>query len=100
MPTVGFAYSKVSTDPINFEGRGVVQIDDFDSKIGFVGGTLTRTRVGGDGVSALTQFGTVTVYNDFLDLALPIRKRFPPAIVISLVCCRANLQLSSGNIFT
>ncbi len=67
VPTVGFAYSQISTDPINFEGRGVVQIDDFDSKIGFVGGTLTRTKVGADGVSALTQFGTVTVYNDFAE---------------------------------
>ncbi len=67
VPTVGFAYSTVSTDPITFEGRGVVQIDDYDSRIGFAGGTLTRTRVGSDGVSALTQFGTLTVYNDFAD---------------------------------
>ncbi len=67
VPTVGFAYSKISTDPINFVGRGVVQIDDFDSQIGFVGGTLTRTKVGADGVSALTQFGTLTVYNDFAE---------------------------------
>lgn len=67
VPTLGFAYSQVSTDPIHFEGRGVVQIDDFDSQIGFAGGTLTRTKVGSDGVSALTQFGTVTVYNDFAE---------------------------------
>ncbi len=67
VPTVGFAYSQISTDPINFVGRGVVQIDDFDSQIGFAGGTVTRTIVGDDGVSALTQFGTLTLYKDFAE---------------------------------
>ncbi len=67
VPTAGFAYTEVSTDPITFADRGVVQIDDFDSRTAFVGGTLSRTKFGDDGVSALTQFGTVTVYKDFAE---------------------------------
>ena len=67
VPTAGFSYTQISTDPINFADRGVVQIDDFDSQIGFVGGTLARSRFGDDGVSATRQFMSATVYSDFAD---------------------------------
>lgn len=67
VPTAGFAYSQIETDAINFDDRGRIQIDDFESQTGFVGATLSRTQFGSDGVSALTQFGTVTIYNDFAE---------------------------------
>ena len=67
VPQAGFAITNVSTDTINFGNRGVVEIDDFESQTGFIGATLSRTKVGDDGVSALNQFGTVTVYSDFAD---------------------------------
>lgn len=69
VPTAGFAYSRISTDDINFaQGNteiGSVTIDDFESQVGFIGGTLARTKFGDDGVSAISQFLTATVYNDF-----------------------------------
>jgi len=67
VPTAGFAYTQISTDPIVFEDRGTVRIDDFDSKIGFIGGTLARSNFGADGVSAYRQFISATFYNDFAD---------------------------------
>jgi len=67
VPTAGFAYTQVSTDPINFDSRGIVQIDDFESKIGFIGGTLAQSSFGDDGVSAYRQFLSATVYNDFAE---------------------------------
>ena len=67
VPTAGFAWTQVETDTIRFGNRGVVEIDDFDSQTAFVGATVSRTRVGADGVSALNQFATATIYSDFAD---------------------------------
>jgi len=67
VPTAGFAFSQIETDPITFTDRGVVRIDDFDSKIGFVGASLARSSFGDDGVSAWRQFLSGTIYNDFAD---------------------------------
>ncbi|MEL6572514.1 MAG: hypothetical protein AAFQ64_12685 [Pseudomonadota bacterium] len=67
VPTAGFAFTQVSTDEINFESRGIVRIDDFDSRIGFIGGTLAISNFGDDGVSAYQEFVSATIYNDFAD---------------------------------
>lgn len=67
VPTLGFAYTQVATDSIEFENRGVVDIDDFTSQTVFAGGTLSRTKFGDDGVSAVNQFLTATIYSDFAD---------------------------------
>ncbi|MEL6640518.1 MAG: autotransporter outer membrane beta-barrel domain-containing protein, partial [Pseudomonadota bacterium] len=67
VPTAGFAFTQVSTDEIDFESRGTVLIDDFDSRIGFVGGTLAISHFGDDGVSAYREFVSATIYNDFAD---------------------------------
>ena len=67
VPTAGFAYTQISTDPITFDNTGVLEVQDFENQVGFVGGTLARTRFGDDGVSAINQFVTATVYSDFAD---------------------------------
>jgi len=67
VPVGGFAYTQVETDPIVFDDGSVVQVLDFDSRIGFVGGTVSRTSFGEDGTTALNQFVTATYYNDFAD---------------------------------
>ena len=67
VPTAGFAFTQVSTDEIDFTSRGTVVIDDFDSRIGFVGGTLAISNFGDDGVSAYREFVSATIYNDFAD---------------------------------
>lgn len=65
VPTAGFAFTQIETDPIAFTDRGVVRIDDFDSQIGFIGGSLSQSSFGDDGVSAWRQFLSGTVYSDF-----------------------------------
>lgn len=67
VPTAGFALTQVSTDPIDFASRGTIQIDDFDSRIGFVGGTMAISSFGEDGVSAFQEFVSATAYRDFAD---------------------------------
>ena len=67
VPVAGFAYTQVATDPIRFEDGSIVQVEDFDSRIGFIGGTVSRTQFGADGVSAFNQFVTATHYKDFAD---------------------------------
>lgn len=75
VPVAGFAYTQVSTDPIVFEDGSIVQVEDFDSQVGFVGGTVSRTNFGEDGTTALNQFVTATYYNDF---AADPRSTFTP----------------------
>jgi hypothetical protein len=65
VPTVGFAYTQVSTSGINFDGFGSLQVQDFDSQIGFAGATLAKSSFGDDGVSATRQFLSATIYSDF-----------------------------------
>ncbi len=73
VPTAGFAYSGIETDPLTLDVEnpgdtpGVLEVQDFTTETVFVGGTLSRTSFGDDNVSALTQFGTVTYYRDFAD---------------------------------
>ncbi|MFQ1701436.1 beta strand repeat-containing protein [Loktanella agnita] len=72
VPTSGFAYTGVETDTIYLDDGSTVDVQDFTSETVFVGGTLSRTRFGGDNVSALTQFGTVSYYRDLADAPISI----------------------------
>ncbi|WP_420857734.1 beta strand repeat-containing protein [Marivivens marinus] len=73
VPTAGFAISQTTTDSIALDlgtlgdtsDDGRLEIDDFTSEIGFVGGTVSMTRIQPSGNSALTYFGTATYYKDF-----------------------------------
>ena len=65
-PTIGFSFSETSVDSIRTID-GPLEIDDFSSRIGFVGATLSRTLVDPGGDYANTFFGTVTYYDDFAD---------------------------------
>ncbi|WP_281824807.1 hypothetical protein [Jannaschia rubra] len=67
VPTAGFALSRQETDPVRFAGGARLELDDTKTKIGFVGGTIARTRVAPDERSALSTFGTATYYADFSD---------------------------------
>ncbi|MCX7645547.1 MAG: autotransporter outer membrane beta-barrel domain-containing protein, partial [Rhodobacteraceae bacterium] len=67
VPTAGFSYTSVSTDRIDFPDGAYLQIRDFTNEVLFAGATLSRTIVRPDGQTALTYFGTATVYKDFAD---------------------------------
>ncbi|MEO0864280.1 MAG: hypothetical protein AAFY39_06775, partial [Pseudomonadota bacterium] len=78
--SAGFSYSDLETDPILSSGfvpdgaggnvlntTNVLQLDDSTIELGFVSGTLSRTRVLPNGESLLNYFVTGTYYNDFAD---------------------------------
>ncbi|RYG91420.1 hypothetical protein EU803_10030 [Loktanella sp. IMCC34160] len=65
VPTAGFAYSQTTTNTIDLSDDRTLEIEDFDSQIGFVGGTISMTQIRPSGNSAFTYFGTATYYKDF-----------------------------------
>ncbi|SFE28668.1 hypothetical protein SAMN04515678_10866 [Roseivivax sediminis] len=80
VPTAGFSISRVSTDSLAFSNLedadvlgdlgtddAVLEFEDFTTKVGFLGATVSHTRVLPDGQSALNLFATGTYYRDFSD---------------------------------
>lgn len=67
VPKVGFAYTQTKTDPIAFEGGDTLEIDDATTEVGFIGGSISMTNIRPSQRSAVTYFGTATIYKDFAD---------------------------------
>ncbi|MEN3793648.1 hypothetical protein, partial [Fulvimarina sp. MAC3] len=68
VPVAGFSYAKTFSSPLIFQNSGVIsslQIDDFETFIGFAGGTLARTIIDEENSVAYRPFVTATAYNDF-----------------------------------
>ncbi|MCF6445747.1 hypothetical protein [Nereida sp. MMG025] len=63
--TAGFSYSDFETDLIDIGTDGSLQLLDNTLELGFVSGTLSKSRVLPDEISAINYFGTLTAYNDF-----------------------------------
>lgn len=77
VPTVGFAWSEMSTDSIPFGGTGDdagyrLTFKDSTRKIGFVGATVAKTFVQPTRNAALSTFATATWYNDFADPTISV----------------------------
>lgn len=67
VPNVGFAYSRLSTDSIEFSDEFQLDFEDNESKIGFAGATIAKTFLQPESNSAIYAFATGTVYKDFAD---------------------------------
>ncbi len=67
LPTMGFAWSKLSTDSIRFDEDYTLIFKDSTRKIGFAGATLAKTFVDNGRNTALYAFATGTWYKDFAD---------------------------------
>ncbi|KIN75146.1 Outer membrane autotransporter barrel domain protein [Sulfitobacter noctilucae] len=73
VPAVGISHSRTSVDDLRFDGGtvdftdddGVLQIDDIVSTVGFISGTLSRSKVLPSGTAVINYFGTATYYQDF-----------------------------------
>ena len=65
--SMGFSYSDFNTDSIDLGGDGTVKLEDSKIKLGFLSGTVARTKLQPDEISLINYFGTATVYNDFAD---------------------------------
>ncbi|WP_299840663.1 hypothetical protein [uncultured Paracoccus sp.] len=65
VPTAGFAFSNLSVEKITFTTGDTLQIEDSKNRVGFIGGTLSKTFINPDKNSAIYAFGTATVYKDF-----------------------------------
>ncbi|MFV0410676.1 MAG: hypothetical protein ACK5LJ_13585 [Paracoccus sp. (in: a-proteobacteria)] len=66
-PNAGFSWSKYSTDSIRFEDDFVLEFDDSERQVGFVGASIGKTYVQLEQNSALHGFLTATYYTDFAD---------------------------------
>ncbi|NHF73849.1 hypothetical protein [Paracoccus xiamenensis] len=69
-PTVGFAWSKYSTDSIRFSEGFRMEFDDSNRKIGFVGATVSKAFIRMEENAAIQTFATATYYKDFADAAI------------------------------
>jgi autotransporter-associated beta strand protein len=66
VPTVGFNYTSTSGALLTLnDNNGTLEITPFNTVVGFVGGTLTKTKIGEDGQSATTTFLSGNYYKDF-----------------------------------
>ena len=77
VPTVGFAWSEMSTDSIAFGGTGTdagyrLTFEDSTRKIGFVGATVAKTFLQPSQNAALNAFATATWYKDFADPTISV----------------------------
>jgi len=71
-PTAGFLFSNQETSRVNFKdingnAQGALDVEDGETRLGFVGATLSKTFVNTQNASATNVFGTMTYYNDFGD---------------------------------
>ncbi len=67
VPSAGFAWSKFSIDDIRFNDGYKLEFEDAERKVGFLGGSVTKTFVQSASDSALNLFATGTYYKDFAD---------------------------------
>ncbi|MEL6617294.1 MAG: hypothetical protein AAFP16_00345 [Pseudomonadota bacterium] len=74
--SAGFSYTDLETDAISITGfdaaavadtENILQLEDSSIELGFVSGTLSRTRLLPDGNSLVNYFVTGTYYSDFAD---------------------------------
>ena len=63
VPTGGFGFTSTSSDDLVFSG-GTLVPGDLDTSILFAGGTIAKTTINDDGVSASSRFATATYYAD------------------------------------
>lgn len=65
VPTAGFAFSNLSVDRIYFVDGSELQIEDSKNRVGFIGGTLSKTFLNQERKSIINAYGTATLYKDF-----------------------------------
>ncbi len=67
VPTVGFNYSTVNGNQLALTSAdsGMLTIDGYNTTVGFLGGTLARTKINPEGSSATTAFVSGNYYQDF-----------------------------------
>jgi autotransporter-associated beta strand protein len=65
--SAGASLSDLSTTLVNMGEDGSLKIGDTESRIGFISGTVAKSKVLPDGESLISYFGTFTSYEDFGD---------------------------------
>ncbi|MBT5558498.1 MAG: hypothetical protein HOJ88_01285, partial [Proteobacteria bacterium] len=65
--SAGASLSDLSTTLVNMGDDGSLKIGDTESRIGFISGTVAKSKVLPDGESLISYFGTFTSYEDFGD---------------------------------
>ncbi|MEL6564658.1 MAG: hypothetical protein AAFQ59_09465, partial [Pseudomonadota bacterium] len=100
--SAGFSYSDFETDAVTLAGTdssgdtlNSLQLADSSVELGFVSGTLSRSRVLPDEISAINYFGTLTYYNDFADDPTATLTALDPITGLPTGAAADDLQLSN-----
>jgi hypothetical protein len=64
VPTLGFSLANIETDTLFFD-NGELEIEEIESRVGFAGLTIAKTKIAPSGTAAFNYFATATVYHDF-----------------------------------
>ncbi|MCG7630526.1 hypothetical protein MHM88_22220, partial [Epibacterium sp. MM17-32] len=64
VPTLGFSLANIETDTLFFD-NGELEIEEIESRVGFAGLTIAKTKIAASGTAAFNYFATATVYHDF-----------------------------------
>jgi fibronectin-binding autotransporter adhesin len=67
VPTAGLSYTRTKNSTITFEEGETLAIQDFNTTIGFIGGTIAQTTIAPSGTAGTTAFVSAVYYNDFAD---------------------------------
>jgi hypothetical protein len=65
--SAGASLSDLSTGLVDMGEDGNLKIGDTKSRVGFISGTIAKSKVRPDGESLISYFGTFTAYEDFGD---------------------------------
>ena len=66
VPTAGVSVTRTNASRLTFSGNGnTLDLDAYTSKVGFVGGTLARTRINEAGDAGSTYFVSANYYKEF-----------------------------------
>lgn len=67
VPTAGLSYTRTKNSTITFAEGETLAIQDFNTSIGFIGGTIAQTTIAPSGTAGTTAFVSAVYYNDFAD---------------------------------
>ena len=71
-PRAGFSISRTTASVLEFQNGETLAPDASLSLVGFIGGTLSKTFLLEDQLTAVTPFVTGTLYNDFADASTSV----------------------------
>ncbi len=65
VPTAGLSISETTSSTVRFDSGETLDVENYDTTLGYIGGTLAKTVVAPSGTAGTTYFASANYYNDF-----------------------------------